>query len=110
GGHKATVADAVISNEEFEQVQRMHFGRKQDPKKKARAEKSLTACLEAIAAFKTISGVTPVSTASANDCAAFQRTALALPKNWRHKYPKSKEEVECLSPSTVKKWSGSLQA
>ncbi|OAI45553.1 hypothetical protein AYO44_12880 [Planctomycetaceae bacterium SCGC AG-212-F19] len=110
GGQKTTVADAVMSDDAFEQIQRIHFGRKQDPKKKARAEKSLMACLEAIAAFKAISGMTAIATATPDDCAAFQRKALALPKNWRHKYPNSKEQVECLSPSTVKKWSGALQA
>jgi integrase len=110
GGKKSTAADARLSDGEFEEIQRVHFGRKQDPKKKTRAEKSLKACLEAIEAFKSISGLKPVAGATADDCAAFQRRALALPKNWRHQYPKSKKEVEFLSPSTIRKWSGALQA
>ena len=50
-------ADAVLTDEEFEAVQRAHFRRKQDPKARKRAIKSLAACLEAIGAFKKISGL-----------------------------------------------------
>src|SRR5262249_46355293 len=56
GGKKATIADAVLSDEEFEQIQRAHFARKQDPAAQARAAKTLDDCLEAIAAFRDISG------------------------------------------------------
>lgn len=45
-----------------------------------------------------------------DDCAAFQRKALTLPRNWRKKYPKSQKEVATLSPNTVLKWSRALQA
>jgi integrase len=72
--------------------------------------KSLDACLEAIDAFKHISGLRQIALATADDCAAFQRKALTLPKNWRHKYPKSRKTVDCLSANTVLKWSGALQA
>src|SRR5436309_160969 len=37
GGKKAATADVVLSDEEFEEIQRVHFGRKQDPKAQARA-------------------------------------------------------------------------
>src|SRR4051812_35576340 len=50
------LADAVLSDEEFEAVQRAHFGRKTDPRAKARSEKSLKDTLEAVAAFRAISG------------------------------------------------------
>jgi hypothetical protein len=65
-----------------------------DPRAKARAEKSLKACLESIDAFQAISGITPISRATADDCAAFQRKALTYPKDWRHKHPKGKHQVD----------------
>jgi hypothetical protein len=112
GGRQPTLAEALLSDEEFEQIQRVHFGRKQDPADQARAIKSLTVCLEAIRAFKSISGLQQIATASADDCATFQRKALAMPKNWRQKYPKSRsqEEVAHVSPNTILKWSRALQA
>lgn len=110
GGKKPTVADALLSDEEFEAVQRVHFERRQDPHAQARAKKSLDDCLTAITAFRDISGLRPIAKATAADCASFQRSALALPKNWRSKHPKSRAEVECLSANTVLKWSRSLQA
>jgi len=110
GDNQPVLADVVLIDEEFEAIQRAHFSRKTDPKRKARAEKSLKACLEAIAAFKSISGLSSIARATADACSAFQRKALSLPKNWRDLYPSSKKGVECLRPSTVKKWSGALQA
>jgi integrase len=110
GGKQATMADALMTDDEFKQIQRVHFARRLDQKAKARAEKSLKACLEAIDAFKTISTVKAISRATADDCAAFQRKALTYAKDWRHKHPNSKQQIECLSPSTVKKWLGALQA
>jgi hypothetical protein len=110
GGKRASVEDTVLSDEEFEAIQRAHFDRKQDPKARSRAMKSLDACLEAIDAFKSISELLKITLATADDCAAFQRKALSLPKNWRHKYPNSQEKVDCLSANTVLKWSGALQA
>jgi integrase len=110
GGKRAEAGDAVLSDEEFEQIQRAHFGRKQDPVAQARAQKTLAACLEAIDAFKAISGLSPITRATPDDCAAFQRKALTLPKNWRHQYPRSKQQVASLTANTVLKWSGSLKA
>jgi integrase len=51
-----------------------------------------------------------VSTATPDDCAAFQRKALTLPRNWRSKYPKSKEASGTITPTTVAKWSRALAA
>jgi hypothetical protein len=81
GGKKATLADAILTDEEFEKIQRVHFGRKSDPAAKARAAKSLDDCLEAIAAFREITGLKPISSATVDQCASFQRKALALAKN-----------------------------
>ena len=103
-------ADAFLTDEEFEAVQRAHFGRKQDPKARKRATKSLAACLEAVGAFKKISGLDAISTATPDDCAAFQRKALELPRNWRSQHPRSKKAERALSPSTVVKWSVALAA
>jgi integrase len=66
--------------------------------------------LNAIAAFRKITGLAPITLARADDCAAFQRKALTMPKNWRHDYPKGRKDVELISPNTVLKWSRSLQA
>ena len=46
-----------LTDEEFEAIQRAHFLRKRDPAEQVRARKSLTACLEAISAFKSISAM-----------------------------------------------------
>ncbi len=110
GGKKPTIADTVLSDEEFEQIQHAHFDRKQDPAAQSRAAKTLDDCLEAIAAFKEITGLTEIARATADDCAAFQRKALTLPKNWRKQYPNSKKDVEHLAANTVLKWSRALQA
>jgi len=104
--------DAVLSDNEFEEIQRTHFGKKTDPGAKVRADKTLKAFLQAADAFRKITGVRPVTLATADDCAAFQRKALTLPKNWRQRHPKGKkpEEAERVSPNTVLKWSRALQA
>jgi integrase len=111
GGKRGRLADTILTDDEFEAIQRAHYGKKQDAKAKARAEKTLRTCLEAIAAFREISGVSPISTATADDCARFQQEALKRPKNWRLSYPNRKKEgVERISPNTVLKWSRAIQA
>ncbi len=111
GGKRGDLTDAVLSDEEFEAIQRAHFTRKQDPGARIRAEKSLVLCLEAIAAFKGITGIEPITLANPDDCAAFQRKALRLPKSWRLKYRNAKRKgAACYSPQTVLRWSRSLQA
>ena len=52
GGKQPTLADAVLSDDEFEAIQRAHFDRKTDPAQKERAEKTLASCFDAIAAFR----------------------------------------------------------
>lgn len=112
GGKRPTPSDGLLTDEEFEAIQRAHFGRHHDPKARERAEKSLTVCLEAMRAFKKISECKQVALASADDCAAFQRRALAMPKNWRQQYPRgtSPEKAARISPNTVLKWSRALHA
>jgi integrase len=110
GGKKATVADAVLSDEEFDAIQRRHFSKKTDPAAKIRAQKTLEDCLDAISAFRDISGLKPVTIATPDDCERFQQEALKKPKNWRKQYPKSKKDADTLSANTVLKWSRSLQA
>jgi integrase len=110
GAKRPTRASTVLSDEEFEELQRVHYSRRTDPVTKKRAEQSLKSCLNAIAAFRDITGISPIASATADDCAAFQRKALKLPKNWRQNYPKGKKDVQLLSPNTVQKWSRSLQA
>src|SRR5262249_29194547 len=109
-GERRQLADAVLTDEEFEQIQRAHFGRKKDPAARTRAQKSLEDCLDAIAAFRQITGLKPVTLATPDDCAKFQETALKKPTNWRRHYPKQPESKERLSPNTVVKWSRSLAA
>src|SRR5262245_36004748 len=73
GGRRAELRHARLSDDEFEQLQRAHFGRKADPAARRRAEKSLEEVLDAINAFKAITGLSPVSAATPDDCASFQR-------------------------------------
>lgn len=110
GGKRGVFADAILTDEEFEEIQRRHYEKKQKPEAKVRAEKSLVTCLDAIAAFKAITGIKSISLATPQDCERFQYDALKLPKNWRSKYPKSREEVGKLSANTIEKWSRALQA
>ena len=111
GGHRTSLRYTVLSDEELKQIQRVHFARKQDTQARVRAEKTLKDCLEAISAFQAISKLTQTTLATADDCAAFQRKALKLAKNWRQQYPNGKKEgVERMSPNTVVKWSRQLQA
>jgi len=110
GGMKAVVADTVLSDEEFEAIQRAHFGRRKDAAGRSRSAKTLEETLDAIAAFKAITGIERITQATPDDCARFQTAALTRPKNWRSQHPKSKKTDECISPNTVLKWSRSLQA
>src|SRR5579859_512024 len=48
GGKQPVLADAVLSDEEFEKIQRAHFSRKQDPAAKVRSDKTLVDCMKAI--------------------------------------------------------------
>src|SRR5262249_36936244 len=89
GSRRAELRHALLSDEEFEQLQRAHFGRKTDPAPRRRAEKSLEEVLDAINALKEITGPSPVSAPTPDDSAAFQRNALTLPKNRQAKHPTS---------------------
>ena len=71
GGQRSTIRETVLSDEEFETIQRVHHGKRQDPAAKVRSEKSLAVCLDAIAAFREITGLEPVALATANDCVPF---------------------------------------
>jgi hypothetical protein len=96
GGRRLGIRDTAISDEEFEAVQRTHFGKKTGPTSQLRAEKTLKDCLEAIGAFKEITAITPITLATPGDCERFQQTALTLPRNWRQRYPNSQENAESL--------------
>src|SRR5262249_9646683 len=63
-GKMTTITDAMLSDEEFEAIQRRHFGKKTDPSERVRAEKTLEDCLDAIAAFKDITGLKPITLAT----------------------------------------------
>lgn len=109
GGKKAAVADAVLSDEEFEAIQRIHFQRKHAEQARRRAEKSLQSCLDAIAAFREIAGLFPVTLATPDDCARFQRTALTLPKLWRRFPPDQRKPVDYFSEEgRNKRWQSDL--
>jgi hypothetical protein len=110
GGSRSQLADTVLSDAEFDEIQRRHYGKKKDAEAQKRAAKSFVSCMEAITAFREITGLKPIAIATAADCERFQHEALKKPKNWRSKYPKSKEDTGQLSPNTVIKWSGALQA
>jgi len=111
GGQRLTRDDTVLSHGEFEAIQRRHFSLRRSPEAMKRANKSLKSCLEAIDAFRRITGLDPVTIATPDDCARFQCEALLLPKSWRLTYPRArKTNVSTLSPNTVLKWSTALAA
>jgi integrase len=107
-GRKPEVKDTLLTDDDLEAIQRSHFDGITDPDAKIRAAKSLEEVLAALSAFKAITGLKPISLATPDDCAAFQRKARTLPKNWRAKYPNSKDTTETLSPNTILKWSRCL--
>jgi hypothetical protein len=111
-GERPRPTDSVLTDEEFEKVQRTHFATsgQKGPRAAKRAKKSLKECIAAMRAFQSLSGLSAIAAATPDDCAAFQRKAVLLPKNWRHKYPNSRPDPELLSPSTVYKWSNTLMA
>lgn len=106
----ATATTTVLTDAEFEQIQRAYFARRTDPDAHRRAEKTLAETLDAVRAFQTVSGLKVIAAATPDDCAAFQRKALALPKNWRAVHPKSKPNPATVSPNTVIKWCRCLHA
>ena len=120
GGRKSDLSELVLSDNEFEEIQRRHYAKKTDPEARKRAMKSLRECHDAISAFRAISGLCPITLATPGDCERFQSEALSKPKNWRVKYAtnvrslKRRQEigskVENLSSNTVLKWSVALQA
>lgn len=101
---------ATLTDEEFIAIQQSHFEKQKTGRDRPEScDASLASVLEAIGAFKKISGLEHVSLATPDDCERFQSAALQLPANWRrppnHKYGKTKT----LSPYTVYKWLGALQ-
>jgi integrase len=109
-GKRSQFQDTVLTDEEFVEIQRRHFGKKKGDAAQARAEKSLKETLDAISAFRAISQLESIGLATPADCEAFQEAALRLPKNWRQQFPKSKKDADQLSPTTVLKWCRHLQA
>jgi hypothetical protein len=91
-GKRPTLPDAILSDEEFKAIQCAHFARHHDQAARARAAKTLDDCLEAIDAFRGIINMEPigfhqpVAAVTPDVCAAFQRKALTLAKNWRKQY------------------------
>jgi hypothetical protein len=110
GGTRAELDSALLSDEEFEQVQRAHYGKKKDPAAQQRAMKTLKDCLEAIAAFKQVTGLDRVAAATPADCGRFQQDALGLSRNWRHPHARENSDLGTVSPNTVLKWSRQLMA
>jgi integrase len=111
GGERLNLDDTVLSDAEFDEIQRRHFGKRKDPAAQVRAQKSLTACLEAISAFRLITGISPITLATPKDCERFQEAALKKPRDWRMSHPrKDRDSVARIRPNTVIKWSVALQA
>jgi integrase len=111
GGERPTAAEGVLSDDEFKEIQRRHFGRDHSADGSKSAATSLKSCLEAIDAFQRIMKLPAISLATPDDCAKFEQEALRLPKSWRLSYPRAKwENVKTLSSNTVAKWSTALAA
>jgi len=132
-GKLAHAKDLALTDEEFWEIQRWHFNRKTDEQAKKRSIKSLANCLDALAAFSEITGVHPITCATADDCANFQRLCMTLPNNWRRKPMEKRrpvkhyseqarerrrksgeldslDELPRYSPNNILRWSRSLQA
>jgi integrase len=103
----ATACGQWPTDEEFIEVQRRHFSKRKDRSGKGA---SITNVLEAIDAFKRVSGLTPICRANADDCERFQTEALKLLRNWRSQHPKSKPETRTVAVHTVHKWLTALRA
>lgn len=111
GGKKLLAQDEpVLSDEEFVEIQRRHFSKKTDPAQARRSQSSLANVLEAIDAFRRVSGLSPICRATPDDCERFQTAALELLRNWRSRHPKSRPETRKISPGTVHKWLVALSA
>jgi hypothetical protein len=110
-GKRVLLGHTVMTDEKFDEIQRFHYlVKKTAPADRARAKKTHNVYLEAVTAFKEVTGLALVTRATATDCEKFQREALGKPKNWRQQHPKSKKEVVTVSPNTVLKWSRTLRA
>lgn len=108
GRARGTVAtEQWPTDDEFIEIQRRHFSKKGDRSGK---RSSLTNVLEAIDAFKRVSGLSPVCRATPDDCERFQTEALKLLRNWRSQHPKSKPETRTVTEGTVYKWLVALRA
>ena len=58
GGERSVIIDTVMSDEEFDEIQRQYYiDKKRDEKKRIRAERSYQSCVEAISAFRKITKV-----------------------------------------------------
>lgn len=119
GGKRPSAESRLPTDQEFIKVQRVHF-HTDNPNKKARRQKSLESCIDSINAFRSIvdrmaeegviSRLNSITEATPDDCAAFQRFARTLPKNFLVDHPNKREDIDCYSPNTILKWSRSLQA
>lgn len=109
-GKPVLLVAGPMSDQEFDEIQRVHFSKHQEAEDQTRAKKTHKIYDEASTAFRRITSLTPIALATADDCAKFQQVALTLPKNWRQQHPRSEEHVNCISPNTVLKWSRALQA
>lgn len=110
GGKRSDLSDTVLTDDEFEELQRRHYSKKKGDDSERRSATSLRSCLEAISAFKEITGVERIALATPDDCERFQTEALKKRRNWRTQHPKSSEDAKCLSPNTVVKWTTALKA
>ncbi len=119
GGRKSDLTDVVLTDAEFDKIQSKHFSKKTDPQAIKRAHRSLSACMEAITAFRRITELSSISLATPEDCERFQHDALKLPREWRVQYANNRQslnrrekrgEVDPLSSNTIVKWSVALKA
>ena len=109
-GKQDASPSSLMTDEEFYEIQRRHYERMNAK------QESVDANMEAISAFRTITGIAPIVAATADDCSRFQDEALRTPRNWRMPYKSEKSHQEStvgqqlLSAATVEKWSRALRA
>src|SRR5690606_14698839 len=85
-GTRTTILSNVMTDDEFIQIQRKHFAKRKAASKQEPSKKTLLSCLEAISAFKELTGLEYITQATAADCETFQEEACKKPKNWRSPY------------------------
>ena len=108
GGNKGKLKEAILSDEEFDEIQRRHYGKKQKTEAKRRAEKSLVAWKPSLPFGQSLdSSLSRLQhQAIVNDFSTMPDTS---EESAIEVSATANENVENLSANTVVKWSVALR-